>query len=125
MTMARILIVDDTKLMRDSLIDVLTAMDHHVVTAENGVKAVDMIAAGESFDLIITDIIMPEMDGIEAIMEIQTMLPNARIIAISGGSARLEKAQGLETARRLGAIAVLEKPFEVDVLISTVDNALA
>ena len=64
-----------------------------------------MIAEGASFDLIVTDIIMPEMDGIEAILEIQTLQPDARIIAISGGSARMEKVQGLDTARRLGAVA--------------------
>ena len=86
------------------------------------VDRADVVAA---FDAIITDIIMPEMDGIQAIMEIQTLQPNARIIAISGGSARMQKAQGLETARRLGAVAVLEKPFEVDTLLSAVDAALA
>lgn len=123
--MSRILIVEDTPLMRESLVDVLTATGHEVTTADNGLEAVEMIADGAAFDAIITDIIMPEMDGIQAIMEIQTLQPNARIIAISGGSARMQKAQGLETARRLGAVAVLEKPFEVDTLLSAVDAALA
>lgn len=121
--MSRILIVEDTKLMRDSLVDVLGATGHEVVTADNGAVAVDMVAAGSLFDIIITDIIMPEMDGIQTILELQTMLPEARIIAISGGSARLEKTQGLETARRLGAMAVLEKPFEVDALLNAVEAA--
>lgn len=123
--MSRILIVEDTRLMRDSLVDVLTASGHAVTTADNGVEAVDMIAEGAAFDIIITDIIMPEMDGIQAILEIQTMQPDARIIAISGGSARMEKAQGLETASRLGAVAVLEKPFEVDALLAAVAKAAA
>lgn len=121
--MSRILIVEDTRLMRDSLVDVLTELDHQVVTAENGAEAVDMIAAGQVFDLIITDIIMPEMDGIEAIMEVQTMSPETPIIAISGGSARLEKAAGLDTAKRLGAVAVLEKPFEIDALLAAIGVA--
>lgn len=121
--MSRILIVEDTRLMRDSLVDVLTASDHVVTTAENGAEAVEMIEAGAEFDIIITDIIMPEMDGIQAILEIQTMQPDARIVAISGGSARMEKAQGLETASRLGAVAVLEKPFEVDALLAAVEAA--
>lgn len=123
--MSRILIVEDTPLMRDSLVDVLSASGHEAITADNGVDACDIIAAGTLFDVIITDIIMPEMDGIQAIMEIQTMQPDARIIAISGGSARMEKAQGLDTARRLGAVAVLEKPFEVDTLLDAVNAALA
>lgn len=123
--MSRILIVEDTRLMRDSLVDVLTASGHEVTTADNGLQAVEMIAGGATFDVIITDIIMPEMDGIQAILEIQTMQPDARIIAISGGSARMEKAQGLDTARRLGAVAVLEKPFEVDTPLAAVDAALA
>jgi CheY-like chemotaxis protein len=123
--MSRILIVEDTKLMRESLVDVLNAVGHEVITADNGVEAVEIAASGEQFDLVITDIIMPEMDGIQAILELQTMMPEIRIIAISGGSARLEKAQGLDTARRLGAFAVLEKPFEVDTLLNTIDAALA
>ena len=101
--MSRILIVEDTKLMRDSLVDVLGTTGHDIVTADNGARAVELVAGGAGFDIIVTDIIMPEMDGIETILELQTMLPAARIIAISGGSSRMEKGQGLETARRLGA----------------------
>ncbi len=122
--MSRILIVEDTRLMRESLVDVLTAAGHTVTTADDGAEAVELVAAGAPFDLIVTDIIMPEMDGIQAIIEIQSLQPQAKIIAISGGSARLEKAQGLDTARRLGAIAVLEKPFEVDTLLTAIDAAL-
>ncbi|CCG40927.1 response regulator transcription factor [Magnetospirillum molischianum] len=121
--MSRILIVEDTKLMRDSLIDVLSAVGHEIVTADNGLIAVEIVAEGSQFDIIVTDIIMPEMDGIQTILELQTMLPDARIIAISGGSARLDKAQGLETASRLGAVAVLEKPFEVDALLGAIEAA--
>jgi CheY-like chemotaxis protein len=122
--MGRILIVEDTRLMRDSLVDVLTAVGHDVATATNGLEAVEMVAGGESFQVIVTDIIMPEMDGIQTILELQSLLPEVAIIAISGGSARMEKAQGLETAKRLGAIAVIEKPFEVDKLLAAVDLAL-
>ena len=122
--MARILIVEDTRLMRDSLVDVLGELGHHVTTADNGAQAVTMIAEDAVFDAIITDIIMPEMDGIEAILEIQTMRPETPIIAISGGSARLEKAAGLDTAKRLGAVAVLEKPFEIDSLVDALALAL-
>jgi CheY-like chemotaxis protein len=123
--MSRILIVEDTKLMRDSLVDVLSAAGHEIVTADNGLLAVEQVAAGSQFDIIVTDIIMPEMDGIQTILELQTMLPEARIIAISGGSARMDKAQGLETASRLGAVAVLEKPFEVDALLDAIESAAA
>ena len=121
--MSRILIVEDTKLMRETLVDVLGATGHDIVTADNGLQAVEIVAGGKDFDIIVTDIIMPEMDGIQAILELQTMLPAARIIAISGGSARMEKAQGLDTARRLGAMAVLEKPFEVDALLDAIEAA--
>lgn len=122
--MGRILIVEDTRLMRDSLVDVLTAVGHDVATATNGLEAVEMVAGGETFRVIITDIIMPEMDGIQTILELQSLLPDASFIAISGGSARMEKAQGLETAKRLGAVAVIEKPFEVDKLLAAVQLAL-
>ena len=121
--MSRILIVEDTKLMQETLVDVLSAAGHDIVTADNGVHAVEIVAEGKDFDIIVTDIIMPEMDGIQTILELQTMLPAARIIAISGGSARMEKAQGLDTARRLGAVAILEKPFEVDSLLDAINAA--
>jgi len=123
--MSRILIVEDTRLMRDSLVDVLGSAGHDVATADDGAQALDLFTAGERFDVIITDIIMPEMDGIQAILEIQTVQPDARIIAISGGSARLDKSLGLETAKRLGAVAVLEKPFEIDTLLAAVAKALS
>ena len=122
--MSRILIVEDTKLMRDTLVDVLSATGHEIETADNGLQAVELVAGGKDFDVIVTDIIMPEMDGIQTILELQTLLPLARIIAISGGSARMEKSQGLETAKRLGAIAVLEKPFEVDTLLTVIETAV-
>jgi CheY-like chemotaxis protein len=121
--MSRILIVEDTKLMRDSLVDVLIAAGHEIVTADNGLDAVELVSAGRDVDIIVTDIIMPEMDGIQTILELQMLLPAARIIAISGGSARMEKSQGLETAARLGAVAVLEKPFEVDALLGAIEKA--
>lgn len=122
--MSRILVVEDTRLMRDSLVDALASAGHEVVAADTGAQAVAQIAAGADFDLIVTDIIMPEMDGIQTIMEIQGLRPQARIVAISGGSVRLDKASGLETARRLGALAVLEKPFELDTLLAAVNAAL-
>ncbi len=122
--MSRILIVDDTPLMRDALHDVLGMAGHEVVMAENGARALERIDEGETFDLIITDIIMPEMDGIQTIIEVRSRLPKTRIIAISGGSARLDKGRGLDTAERLGAVAVLEKPFEVDALLDAVNAAL-
>ena len=122
--MSRILIVEDTKLMRDTLVDVLSATGHEIETADNGLQAVELVAGGKDFDVIVTDIIMPEMDGIQTILELQTLLPLARIIAISGGSARMEKAQGLDTAKRLGAVAVLEKPFEVDTLLDAIEAAV-
>ncbi len=123
--MSSILVVEDTALLRETLVDVLSSDGHEITAAENGAIAVELIAEGGSFDLIITDIIMPEMDGIQTILEIQTMLPEIRIIAISGGSARMEKTSGLEVAQRLGASVVLEKPFEVDALLDAVKKALA
>ena len=121
--MSRILVVEDTKLMQETLVDVLSASGHHIVTADNGQQSVEMVAGGQEFDIIVTDIIMPEMDGIQTILELQSLLPAARIIAISGGSARMEKSQGLATAQRLGAVAVLEKPFEVDALLDAINAA--
>ncbi|MDA8232359.1 MAG: response regulator [Magnetospirillum sp.] len=122
--MSSILIAEDTRMMRDFLAETLTAAGHRVTTAENGSQAIARVAGGEVFDLVITDLIMPEVDGIQTIVEIRTMRPDAKIIAISAGSPRLDVSSGLDAAARLGAAAVLEKPIAVDVLLAAVTRAL-
>ena len=78
----------------------------------------------EQPDLVITDIIMPEQEGIQTIAEMRKARPDAKIIAISGNG-RFGDADFLKMARSLGAMDVIPKPFDADELLTIVENCLA
>ena len=92
-------------------------------TDANGFFSLEKIPNGR-FDLIITDILMPDMEGIEFIMKLRAKSPRVPIIAISGGG-RVSNASFLTFAQKLGANAVLEKPFGRDQLLDVVTRVLA
>lgn len=121
--MKRVLLVDDNEFMRASLIDALVVSGYDALAASNGMEALEILASGQEFDVIVTDIIMPKMDGIQFIMEVRDVLPNIKLVAISGGSDRLMKESGLDTAKRLGANAVIPKPFDVETLLAALEEA--
>ncbi len=119
----RILVVEDDKLMRDVLEIALGNAGFQVVPASDGAEAVDL-ARLMRFDLVITDMIMPGMAGIETIMALLAQDPGIKIIAISGieaGSTR----DFLPLAKSLGASAILRKPFDRQTLITTVRSVIA
>lgn len=105
--MARILVIDDDAALLASLDYALTAAGHSVATAPDGEKAGPMFRA-EPFDLIITDMIMPDREGIETIMALHRDFPRVGVIAMSGG---LRSRNYLNAAKHLGAHRVLTKPF--------------
>lgn len=120
--MARILLVDDELLLRETLKIALQAAGHTVTVAQNGAAALSLLA-GESFDVIVTDILMPETDGLEMIMRVRKESGNVRIIAMSGGG-RTRNMDMLEFATSFGADAVLAKPFLPKQLISSVADIM-
>jgi len=117
--MARILVVDDEELARFTLRDILESAGHKVEEADNGKEAI-AIQNGNPFDLIITDIIMPEKEGIETIAELKRDYPDIKIIAISGGG-RTKNLDFLTLAGEFGANMVLAKPFTEDALMKCVN----
>ena len=120
--MASILIVDDNDPVRDILRKLLERVGHTVYEAADGKAALRMYA-GNPTDLVITDIYMPEMDGIEFLTRVREAFPEARVIALSGASSS-GKEEVLRDAARLGAVAVLEKPFSVTECLDVVEGAL-
>ena len=120
--MAKILVIEDEELARYTLCDVLQMAGHDVDEADNGVAGT-MLHKTPPYDLVITDIIMPEKEGIWAILEILEENPAQKIIAISGGG-RLGAEGYLESALALGALATLAKPFSDEELISSVTACL-
>jgi DNA-binding response OmpR family regulator len=120
--MARILLVDDDAIVRETIQYVLLAEPHDVAVAQDGRTALDLFRQS-FFDLVITDIIMPEKDGIEIIREMREMRGTIRILAISGGG-RIGNTDFLRIAEKLGADAVVAKPFDPDDLIERIDFCL-
>ncbi len=109
--MARVLIIDDDDAVRDTLSKIVRLDGHHIESAGDGRSALASVAE-EPPDLVITDIYMPEMDGIEFLLQLSEAAPDIPVIAISGG-ATASAGFVLEDAAQLGAAATLAKPFEV------------
>lgn len=121
--MARLLVADDDLAIRSTLVRGLEAHGYDVDTASNGLEALEALADGD-YDLVLTDINMPSMDGIELLLKLVEQRPGLKVIAISGGGL-FPKHELLEDARILGAVDVLEKPFDIGSLVARVQDALA
>lgn len=116
--MANILIADDQEKIRQMLKSLFEQYDYTVSVAENGKEALNLFRS-QTFDLVITDIIMPDMEGIETIRELKKLDPKIKIIAMSGGgSARA--MEYLRMAGMLGALRTIEKPFDVRTMLDAV-----
>lgn len=118
--MARVLVVDDNDCVRKMLCEALEHCGHQVVDAANGVQAIAQFSEG-AFDLVISDIVMPEKEGLETIIELRGIDPNVAILAISGGGSFAPDSY-LESAIMLGADRSLSKPFTVNQLVEAVDE---
>lgn len=121
--MSRILIVDDDRDVRRVLRRVMEADGHTVVECPDGRDALRAMTE-EQPDLVITDVYMPEMDGIEFLTRLREEDPDLPVLAVSGGSLATADFV-LEDASKLGADAVLSKPFDIDEVRHTVRKMLA
>ena len=117
----RILLVDDDPAVRDSVALVLESAGFVVDQAEQGATALRLLRA-QAPDLVITDILMPQKEGIETIREIRLVLPNTPIIAISGSAE--SGANYLKMAQSLGATAIMAKPFDPEAMLKLVSDLL-
>ncbi len=120
--MSRILVVDDDPELRSTLQRLLEIKGHKVVLAADG-RAAETALTGEPFDLMVTDIVMPDQDGLEVIRITRSTHPDLPIIAISGGG-RLRTGNYLQVAKAMGAVVALEKPFDFEELLTAIDAAL-
>lgn len=120
--MARILIIDDEDQARRMLHQVLERAGYEVVVARDGSEGLERFRADPT-DLIITDILMPEKEGLETIMDLRREFPEAKIIAMSGGG-RAGNLDFLEIAGVLGAQRTLHKPFKLQEMLEAVRDLL-
>ncbi len=121
--MARILVVDDEPEVLLLLTDILESVGHEVVQATNGAEGLREFQKGD-VDLIVTDIIMPDKEGLESIMDYKQLNPEVKIIAISGG-ARIGPHTYLKMAEKFGAKKVFSKPFRNKELLDAVEELLS
>ena len=118
----RLLIADDSADTRHSLQILLERAGYEVDVASNGRRALEQQRSRPS-DVLITDIFMPDMDGLEAIRRFRHEFPRVKIIAMSGGAGiRVKSETYLETAGFVGADALLAKPFELKVLLQALQS---
>jgi len=120
--MSHILVIDDDTSIRIMLRQALEKQGHQVTVAEDGQKG---LAAQKNVaaELVITDLIMPGMEGIETIMELRRRSPGLKIIAMSGGGVG-KGADYLTMARQFGAARTINKPFSLATLLQVVGEVL-
>jgi DNA-binding NtrC family response regulator len=121
--MAKVLVIDDDDVVRESIVYILVDGGYDVVSAEDGLRGM-IVFRSEQPDLVITDILMPEQEGIQTIAEMRKEKPDAKIIAISGGG-RVGNGDFLGMARALGAMDTISKPFDPDTMLLIVAECLA
>lgn len=120
---ARVLVIDDDDVILELVARTLERAGHQVLRARHGKEGLALFAA-EQPDAVITDIFMPDQDGIEVITALARQRPGIPILAISGGS-QLMDLDYLGYARRLGARDALAKPFAPSALMAAVEKLLA
>lgn len=113
----RVLVVEDTAEIREILEELLLAEGYDVETAENGQHALDRLRNG-AFDLILLDLMMPVMDGLELLTHLRGLRSPPAVVAMSA----FERFR--DDAQRLGADGFLVKPVDVDLLLQAVDRTI-
>lgn len=120
--MARILIIDDDRDIRHPLRLALEHAGHEVLEAQDGAEGL-RLWVDRGADLVITDVHMPEKDGLELIMELAALSPGVKIIALSGGDST-RRFNYLPEAKLLGALRTIPKPFQHAEILSAINELL-
>ena len=120
--MYTLLLVEDDFRLLSAMSRTLSHAGFNVIEASDGRQAMDLLK-DHTVDLTVIDIFMPEVDGMEFTIRVKRLVPEAKIVAMSGGGA-LDKESVLDIARRYGAARTLTKPFEMTELIEVVNEVL-
>lgn len=118
--MQKILVVEDDDFIRGMICTVLKKHGFEVIEAKNGVDGVDK-ALHEKPNIVLTDMLMPDKEGIETILEIRSASPDIKIIAMSGGG-KTKNMNFLDMAKKVGAEKILSKPFKPSALLNAISE---
>ncbi|MEY4694559.1 MAG: Response regulator MprA [Pseudomonadota bacterium] len=121
--MTTILLVDDEDLLREGVREILEMSDYTVIEARDGEEALSQFAVN-NVDMVISDVVMPNMDGVDLVSRLRESFPDIPILTISGGSRVVSARFGLDSALMSGANASLTKPFTAKQLIEKVKELL-
>jgi DNA-binding NtrC family response regulator len=120
---SQILVIEDDNAVREFIRQTLCKAGYNVIAAGNGAEGLDLFRS-EHPDLVITDIVMPQKEGLQTIIEMKQETPEVKVIAMSAGG-RYSNMDYLKLARKFGARATLTKPFMRDEMLDLVREALA
>jgi len=120
----KVLVVEDDEAVQKFICKILVSAGHTVVTAGNGREGLAEIKNNNDVSIVITDLLMPEKEGIETIADIKKLWPYIKILAISGGGV-IDPEFYLMNASALGANLTLKKPFTRPELLSAIENLSA
>ncbi len=122
MSTIKILVVEDEDLFADMVRRVLASMGHEAVHARNGKEAMKLFDP-QTISLVLTDLIMPDMEGVELIVALRRIHPSVKVIAMTGGGCNRPEMY-LPIAKRVGAMKTLAKPFSMEELQQAVTECL-
>ena len=119
-----VVVADDVKEITELVAAWLEEVGHSVTHAANGREVIQLLK-DKPFDLLITDIVMPEGDGWDAVLAVNRLRPATRILAISGGGRHMPADACLRVAKGVGADGILKKPFRRAELMQAIEKAIA
>ena len=122
--MSRVMVIDDDAAVRLLLRKALERDGHSVIEEPDGKSALRHLA-GTPPDLVISDVFMPDMDGIDLLIRVREVFPEITIFVMSGGGRYLDKDSILAAASKLGATSVFEKPFKIEEVLKAVRGVLS
>jgi PAS domain S-box-containing protein len=115
-----VLLAEDEEKVREAGQEILESLGYQVLTAKNGREALKAYLAADQIDLVLTDMVMPEMGGKELVQELRKIAPHVKVLAITGYTL----VGDVQSLKKAGILDVIHKPFEVTVLANTIRQAL-
>lgn len=122
-TIATILLVEDEELLRAGVQEMLEIQGFRVITAPNGQEALACLTS-EGIDLVVTDLVMPQMNGIDFVQQLRKIRPDVPVIVVSGSTRNIMQRFGIDTIQVPGANASLSKPFKSIDLVTQIRQLL-